>query len=170
MREVPPLSAVKVTGNKSDTATSPIVAIETTPIATTTAEAAPLASSDSTQTQVGFEKAAEGSPAAGSSSVARNVGGRAAKTPALEAVVPQLCRVIAGCSQLLVLKGIIGEREEQALRAMSNRGSPVLLAAVEAYGVNQDLEVRRWCPLFRGLRAVLCLGFCCSVCVESLWF
>lgn len=57
-------------------------------------------------------------------------------------VVAQLCRVIAGCSQLLRLRGSIGEREERALNAISARGSPVLLAAVEAYGANQDLEVR----------------------------
>ncbi|CAM9512453.1 unnamed protein product [Ectocarpus sp. 12 AP-2014] len=63
-----------------------------------------------------------------------------AGNPAFDMVVGQLCRVVAGCSQLLRLRGVIGEREERALKTMSNRGSPVLLAAVEAYGANQDLE------------------------------
>lgn len=57
-------------------------------------------------------------------------------------VIEQLSRVVAGCAHLLRLRGAVGEREEQALRVLSNRGSPVLLAAVEAYGANQDLEVR----------------------------
>ena len=69
-----------------------------------------------------------------------------AETAAFNIVIAQLCRVVAGCSQLLRLRGSIGEREERALSAMSGRGSPVLLAAVEAYGLNQDLEVRiGWC-------------------------
>ncbi|CBJ25612.1 hypothetical protein Esi_0003_0321 [Ectocarpus siliculosus] len=63
-----------------------------------------------------------------------------AGNPAFHMVVGQLCRVVAGCSQLLRLRGVIGEREERTLKTMSNRGSPVLLAAVEAYGANQDLE------------------------------
>lgn len=61
---------------------------------------------------------------------------------ALKTVVGQLCRVISGCTQLLRLRDVIGEREERALSAMSERGSPVLLAAVEAYGADQNLEVR----------------------------
>ena len=65
-----------------------------------------------------------------------------AETAAFNIVIAQLCRVVAGCSQLLRLRGSIGEREERALSAMSGRGSPVLLAAVETYGLNQDLEVR----------------------------
>lgn len=57
------------------------------------------------------------------------------------AVIEQLCRVIAGCAHLLRLRGAIGEAEEEALGVMSRRGSPVLLAAVDAYGTKQDLEV-----------------------------
>lgn len=57
-------------------------------------------------------------------------------------VIEQLCRVISGCSHLLQLRGVIGEAEERVLSTMSRCGSPVLLAAVEAYGVNEDLEVR----------------------------
>lgn len=53
----------------------------------------------------------------------------------------QLSRVIAGCAQLLRLRGRLGQEEEQALKTMSARGSDVLLAAVEAYGASQDLEV-----------------------------
>lgn len=61
-------------------------------------------------------------------------------------VIRQLSRVIVGCAHLLRLRGAIGEAEEHALRVMSERGSPALLAAVEAYGANQDLEVRKaWC-------------------------
>lgn len=60
-------------------------------------------------------------------------------------VMAQLGRVITGCSELLRLRGAIGELEARALSVMSRRGSPVLLAAVEAYGVNQDLEVGIWC-------------------------
>lgn len=56
-------------------------------------------------------------------------------------LMAQLGRVIAGCSKLLRLRGVIGELEARALNVMSRRGSPVLLAAVEAYGVHQDLEV-----------------------------
>ena len=70
-----------------------------------------------------------------------NEGDGRAETAAFNIVIAQLCRVIAGCSQLLRLRGSIGEREERALSTMSGRGSPVLLAAVEAYGLNQDLEV-----------------------------
>lgn len=58
-----------------------------------------------------------------------------------DVVVAQLCRVISGCSQLLRLRDVIGEEEEEALNIMSRRGSPVLLTAVETYGANQDLEV-----------------------------
>lgn len=58
------------------------------------------------------------------------------------AVIEQLCRVIAGCAHLLRLRGAIGESEEEALGVMSRRGSPALLAAVDAYGTKQDLEVR----------------------------
>lgn len=91
----------------------------------------------------------ENAPAGTTSNVASNVDvDGQARPPAFEKVVAQLCRVVAGCSQLLVLKEVIGEREERALRAMSNRGSPVLLAAVEAYGANQDLEVRHFSPFF----------------------
>ena len=145
------MSAVRVNvkATKPEAAASPTVAIEMTPIAAA-ATATGLASSDSTQ--VGFDKAAERSTAAVTAAVAAAAGASSvdgqAKTPAFEAVVAQLCRVIAGCSQLLLLKGIIGEREEKALSNMSNRGSPVLLAAVEAYGSNQDLEVR---PAFLSL-------------------
>lgn len=125
---------------KSDAAALPSVAIETTPI-TTAPEA--LASSDSAETEVGFGKAAGSADAADSrrDGSGSSAGGQTG-TPAFRMVVAQLCRVIAGCSQLLVLRGVIGEREERALSVMSTRGSPVLLAAVEAYGANQDLEVR----------------------------
>lgn len=57
-------------------------------------------------------------------------------------VIEQLSRVMAGCANLLRLRGTVGEGEQHALRVMSERGSPALLAAVEAYGANQDLEVR----------------------------
>lgn len=69
------------------------------------------------------------------------VGGEV-EAAAFKTVVAQLCRVISGCTQLLRLRDVIGEREERALSAMSERGSPVLLAAVEAYGADQNLEVR----------------------------
>lgn len=69
----------------------------------------------------------------------------AGSVPSNSIVVEQLCRVVAGCSQLLRLRGVVGEREERALSVMSARGSPVLLAAVEAYGTNQDLEVQCVC-------------------------
>lgn len=156
---------VKVKANNPEAAASPSLPTAMTPVAAAPA----LASSGSTQTQVGFGKAAEGSAATGASSVAGKVDGLA-KTPAFEAVVAQLCRVIAGCSKLLVLKGIIGEREERALSAMSNRGSPVLLAAVEAYGANQDLEVRHFLFFFffGQLRCLVFAAVCCGICAEPL--
>lgn len=102
-----------------------------------------LASGDYAETEVGVGKAAGSADAADSrlGSSGRSADGQTG-TPAFDMVVAQLRRVIAGCSQLLVLRGVIGEREERALSVISSRGSPVLLAAVEAYGTNQDLEVK----------------------------
>ncbi|CAN0046409.1 unnamed protein product [Ectocarpus fasciculatus] len=106
------------------------------------AAAAAPANSSSASTQAG--NAADGTAAASRGGLVDRGkiahGKGEAGNPAFDMVVGQLCRVVAGCSQLLRLRGVIGEREERTLKIMSNRGSPVLLAAVEAYGTNQDLE------------------------------
>lgn len=151
-------SSPTVTTTTPDAAASPRVATETTAAPTPAAapaESAAHVSRDSTETGNVAGKAARRIDAADSGGIgidrgsigssSSGVDGQAGN-PAFDMVVAQLCRVVAGCSQLLVLRGVIGEQEERALSVMSSRGSPVLLAAVEAYGANQDLEVRARCP------------------------
>ncbi|CAM9969974.1 unnamed protein product, partial [Scytosiphon promiscuus] len=112
----------------------------TTPKTAPPSAPAAHAGSDPARSQVDLETAARGGPDRALACGASGSENPRAATPAFEMVVAQLCRVISGCTQLLRLRGVIGEREERALDVMSNRGSPVLLAAVEAYGANQDLE------------------------------
>ncbi len=151
-------SSPPVTAKTPDAAASPSVATETTPAPTPPpppATSAARVSRHSTEAQATSGKAARRTDAADSGGIGIGIGrgggssssvdGQAGN-PAFDAVVAQLCRVVAGCSQLMVLRGVIGEQEERALSVMSSRGSPVLLAAVEAYGANQDLEVRARCP------------------------
>lgn len=68
------------------------------------------------------------------------VGGAGPQPVDTALVIEQLSRVIAGCAHLLELRGTVGKDEQEALRVMSERASPVLLAAVEVFGSNQDLE------------------------------